>query len=176
MNRRVLLFGRALTLRCPHCGGRHVLRHWLAMRESCPDCGLQFATGNRPGAYILNLFATGSVLMIVLLTIFLRTWPNPPYTLLQWLAPALMVATPMILYPFSKMLFVAIDLAMHPEAAPDALVHGSVRKREERREEREVRHCSRRLFSQIASRFSPHLCHTTYAWEPTQQQRQLSRR
>jgi uncharacterized protein (DUF983 family) len=127
MNRRTLLFARALTLRCPHCGGRHVLRHWLAMRESCPDCGLQFATGNRPGAYILNLFATGSVLMIVLLTIFLRTWPNPPYTLLQWLAPALMVVMPMILYPFSKMAFVAIDLAMHPEAAPDLLVHGEVK-------------------------------------------------
>jgi hypothetical protein len=95
---------------------------------------MQFATGNRPGAYILNLFASGTVLMIVLATVFVRTWPNPPYALLQWLGPLLMLLTPLILYPFSKMVFVAIDLSMHPEAAPDVLVHGDVKG--ERRDER----------------------------------------
>ena len=127
MTRRPLLFARALMLRCPHCGGRRVLRHWLAMKASCPDCGLDLATGNRPGAYILNIAMAEVTLVVVLAIVVLRTWPNPPYNLLQWLAPLLMVLAPLLFYPFSKLVFVAIDLAMHPEAVPDALVHGEVR-------------------------------------------------
>ena len=124
MSRRTQLFARALTLRCPHCGGRHVLRHWLAMNPSCPDCGLVLAVGNRPGAYILNIAMAELVLLVMLATITIRTWPDPPYDLLQWLAPLLMIVMPLVFYPFSKMLFVAIDLALHPDAVPDALVHG----------------------------------------------------
>jgi uncharacterized protein (DUF983 family) len=123
MTRRKLLFLRALTLRCPHCGSRGVLRHWLAMRDSCPNCGLSLATGNRAGAYILNLFASELLALVVIVGIVVRTWPDPPYNLLQWLVPMLMVVAPLIFYPFSKLAFVAIDLAMHPDAAPDPLVH-----------------------------------------------------
>jgi uncharacterized protein (DUF983 family) len=130
VTRRNLLFARALMLRCPHCGGRHVLRHWLAMKDACPTCGLSLAGGNRAGAYILNLFTSEMLLMVVLATVVVRSWPNPPYDLLQWLAPLLMVLAPLVFYPFSKMVFVAIDLAMHPDAAPDALVHGKTVVRE----------------------------------------------
>ncbi len=47
-------------------------------------------------------------------------------TLLQWLVPVLMVIAPLTFYPFSKLVFVAIDLAMHPDAEPDALAHGPI--------------------------------------------------
>jgi uncharacterized protein (DUF983 family) len=119
MTRRITLFARALTLRCPHCGARHVLRHWFAMKEICPTCGLALAAGNRVGAQVLNLFASEVSLMIVLVTVVVRTWPNPPYDLLQWLAPLMMLIAPLLFYPFSKLVFVAIDLAMHPGAVPD---------------------------------------------------------
>ncbi len=59
-------------LRCPHCGGRHVLRHWLAMKETCPSCGVALAAGNRAGAYILNLFASEIVAVVFLLIIVVR--------------------------------------------------------------------------------------------------------
>jgi uncharacterized protein (DUF983 family) len=125
MSRRPLLFSRALMLRCPHCGSRHVLRHWLAMKETCPGCGLALAAGNRAGAYILNLFASEILAVLLLLVIVVRSWPHPPYALLQWLMPLLMVLAPLLFYPFSKLAFVAIDLAMHPAARPDVLVHGT---------------------------------------------------
>jgi len=112
-------------LRCPNCGGRHVLRHWLAMNAECPDCGLVLAVGNRPGAYILNIAMAELVLLVMLATVTIRTWPNPPYDLLQWLAPLLMLLMPLLFYPFSKILFVAMDLALYPDGAPDALVHGT---------------------------------------------------
>jgi uncharacterized protein (DUF983 family) len=123
MNRRPLLFARALLLRCPNCGHRGVLRHWLAMRESCPNCGLSLATGNRAGAYLLNLFAAEIAAVLLIVVIVARTWPNPPYGTLQWLVPVLMVIAPLAFYPFSKLVFVAIDLALHPDGAPDPLVH-----------------------------------------------------
>lgn len=97
------------------------------MQETCPTCGLALAAGNRAGAYILNLFASELVAVLGLLVIVLRTWPDPPYGTLQWLMPVAMVIAPLVFYPFSKLVFVAIDLAMHPEAAPDLLVHGKVR-------------------------------------------------
>ncbi|HEX3926569.1 MAG TPA: DUF983 domain-containing protein [Gemmatimonadales bacterium] len=124
MPRRLQLFLRALTLRCPNCGKRGLFRHWLAMREACPNCGLSLATGNRVGAYLLNLVAAELVLMAAIVVIVLRSWPHPPWDLLQYLAPALMVIAPLLLYPFSKMVFVAIDLAMYPRALPDAAAHG----------------------------------------------------
>lgn len=122
--KRPTIFLRALALRCPNCGGGGTFRHWFAMKERCPTCGLSLATGNRVGANLLNLVAAELLLMTAIVTVVVRTWPNPPWDALQIAAPLLMVVIPLLLYPFSKMLFVAIDLAMHPEAAPDANVHG----------------------------------------------------
>ena len=126
ISRRTRLFLRALMLRCPHCGGRGIFRHWLAMKDACPNCHLSLATGNRVGAYIFNIAAAEVVMSAVLLAIVLRSWPATPWTLLQYLAPGLMLVMPLLFYPFSKMLWVAMDLAMHPDAQPDAKVHGEV--------------------------------------------------
>jgi len=124
--KRFILFLRAITLRCPHCGKRGLFRHWFAMKERCPSCGMSLAAGNRVGANLLNLVAAELVLVVALVTIVVRSWPTPPYALLQYLAPGLMILAPLFFYPFSKLLFVAIDLAMHPEAEPDLLAHGEV--------------------------------------------------
>src|SRR5690242_160797 len=132
MTRRTRLFTRALLLRCPHCGGGGLFRHWFAMKEHCPTCGLSLATGNRVGAYIFNMAAAEVVLTAVLVTWIVRTWPNPPWDLLQYLAPLLMVLSPLLFYPFAKIAFVATDLAMHPRAEPDALVHGHVTRTSEK--------------------------------------------
>lgn len=123
---RSRLFLRAVVLRCPHCGGRGLFRHWFAMNEACPTCRLSLATGNRVGAYIFNIATAEIVMTIVLVAIVVRAWPSPPWGALQYLAPALMLVMPLLFYPFSKLLWVAMDLAMHPNAEPDALVHGQV--------------------------------------------------
>ena len=97
------------------------------MREHCPTCGLALAAGNRAGAYILNLFASEIAAVLFIFAIVVRTWPNPPYGTLQWLVPVLMVIAPLVFYPFSKLVFVAIDLALHPGAEPDPQVHETKR-------------------------------------------------
>ena len=115
---------RSLTLRCPHCGGRGLFRHWFAMKDACPTCGLSLTISNTIGANLLNLVAAEVLLMIVIFTVVLRTWPDPPWDLLQYGAPLLMVIAPLLLYPVSKSLFVAFDLSLHPDAQPDVRVHG----------------------------------------------------
>lgn len=122
-NRRTQ-FVRALTLRCPHCGGRGLFRHWFAMKPACPTCGLSLTISNSVGANLLNLVAAEFLLMIVLATVLVNSWPNPPWDLLQYGAPLLMLLAPLALYPVSKSLFVAFDLALHPSAQPDFRVHG----------------------------------------------------
>jgi uncharacterized protein (DUF983 family) len=115
---------RSVTLRCPHCGGRGLFRHWFAMKDACPSCGLSLTISNTIGANLLNLVAAEVLLMIVIFTVVLRTWPDPPWDLLQYGAPLLMIIAPLVLYPVSKSLFVAFDLSLHPDAQPDVRVHG----------------------------------------------------
>lgn len=124
MANRGTLLARALTLRCPHCGGRGLFRHWFAMEEKCPTCGLSLTISNSVGANLLNLVTAEFLLMGALATTMILTWPDPPWTFLQYGAPLLMLVAPLLLYPLSKIVFVAFDLSLHPSAAPDVRVHG----------------------------------------------------
>lgn len=94
------------------------------MRSACPHCGLSLAAGNSVGANLLNLVLAELVLLIVIVGVVVGSWPDPPWNLLQYGAPVLMLLTPLVFFPFSRLLFVAIDLAMHPGASPDVRVHG----------------------------------------------------
>jgi hypothetical protein len=91
-----------------------VVRLWLGIADDCPSCRISLVRGNRVGAYILNLGVAEVVVMAVILTITVRSWPDPPWDLLGWLAPALAITSPLLFYPFSRLFFVAMDLAMHP--------------------------------------------------------------
>lgn len=82
--------------------------------DDCPRCAISLVRGNRVGAYILNLGVAEVVVMLVVLTITVRAWPTPPWDLLGWLAPVLAITSPLVFYPFSRLLFVAMDLAVHP--------------------------------------------------------------
>lgn len=101
-----------------------MFRHWFAMRDRCAHCGISLATGNSVGANLLNLVLSELTLVTALAIIVARTWPDPPWSLLQYGAPILMVIAPLVFFPLSRVLFVAIDLAMHPQALPDRPAHG----------------------------------------------------
>lgn len=111
---RLRLFGRALALACPNCGHRPVVHRWVILDDDCPSCCISLVRGNRVGAYILNLGVAEAVVVAVVLAIVVRDWPTPPWDLLGWLAPVLAIASPLAFYPFSRLLFVAMDLAVHP--------------------------------------------------------------
>jgi len=97
------------------------------MRPSCPRCRLLFDRGEADyfiGGYTLNFI--GAELMVVAaaaLTVLL-TWPSVPWTTLQFALVALMIPFPVLTYPFSRTLWLAIDLTFRPITLGDLDGHG----------------------------------------------------
>jgi len=120
------LAGRALRLRCPNCGGRGIWRSWLRMADRCPTCGMHLERGESGylvGSYMFNMIAAELVFAAVFIGVLIASWPDPPWTLLQYGGGVLMILMPVLFYPFSKTLFLAFDLAFRPkgyEASDDA--------------------------------------------------------
>lgn len=119
MSARSRLFRRALLLRCPNCGSGNILRHWLAVRDDCPTCGISLVRGNRVGAYIVNIGVSEALTATLIVAVVVLQWPEVPWDFLGWAAPLLAIASPLIFYPFSRVIFVAADLAIHPELKRD---------------------------------------------------------
>ncbi len=109
--------GRALRLRCPHCGRGRVVASWFRMRERCPVCGIRTARGEDDfmlGAMVFNIAFAEGLLALVLVGIVVASWPDVPWTFLQWGGPALMVLAPIFFLPFSRCLWMAVDPIFHP--------------------------------------------------------------
>jgi uncharacterized protein (DUF983 family) len=117
IRRAVLLFWRALRLRCPNCGGGPILDSWLRMRKRCPRCGLPLERGEQGyqvGSYMFNIIAAELIFAAVFLGVLFATWPSPPWDLLLYGGMALMLIVPFVFFPFSKTLFLAFDLLFRP--------------------------------------------------------------
>jgi uncharacterized protein (DUF983 family) len=115
--RKGVLLWRALALRCPNCGSRGIFASWFTLRERCPRCGLRLERGESDyfiGAYLLNLVAIEILLALAIFIVIIATWPDPPWTLLQYGGGLLMAAGAFLCYPFSKTTWLAIDLMFRP--------------------------------------------------------------
>ena len=118
-------FGRALRLRCPHCGGRPIFLSWARLVPNCPVCGLDLERGEQGywvGAYFFNLLAVETIFAVWVAGFLLWTWPSPPWLLFQFVTIALMIASPFLCFPFSKTLFLAFDLLVRPPTETDFMV------------------------------------------------------
>lgn len=117
MSRR-LLFGRGLRKRCPRCGAGGLFTGWWTMVAECPGCGLHFERdpGYWVGAMIVNTAVTIGLFLAVFVGGMVLTWPSVPWTALLIGTMALNLVVPMAFYPWSKTIFVAMDLAVRPES------------------------------------------------------------
>ena len=116
------MVGRALLLRCPRCGGRGILQHWLKAREACPRCGVRLDRGEKDhwlGAYAVNLVASELIWALAMIAVLVKTWPDVPWTFLEYGGAGLMVAAPFVFFPFSRTLWLAADLAFRGERDAD---------------------------------------------------------
>ena len=96
---------------------------WFRMCPNCPTCGLHFDRepqgGYWVGSYSLNLFATEMAFAVAFVGALVLTWPDPPWAALAWGGLVLMVGFPIIFFPWSKTLFIAIDLIFRPDEPED---------------------------------------------------------
>ncbi len=114
---------RAFTLRCPRCGGRGIFRSWFRLRSECPTCGLALERGESEdhwfGAVAVNLIAAELLGLVVIVTWIAASWPGVPWTAVQYTGPFIMIALPVLFYPFSRALWLAWDFYFRPAAHGD---------------------------------------------------------
>lgn len=124
-----LLLRRALRLRCPNCGGRPVFASWGKLRQRCPECGLWLERGEGDyylGAYMVALFFVETLFAAGFLVILLITWPDPPWDAIQWGGAVVLAAGVIVAYPYSKTIWLAIDLMFRPVTVDDLSADGPI--------------------------------------------------
>jgi uncharacterized protein (DUF983 family) len=117
MPKKRVMFGRALRRFCPICGGRHLFRSWFRMKDHCPSCGMRTRRGEDGytlGALWFNLFLAELITVTGFVLTLVRTWPNPPWDLLQIVGPIEAIVMPLLVWPFARTLFLAFDLSFRP--------------------------------------------------------------
>lgn len=110
---RPTVLARGFTRRCPRCGSGHLFHRYFTLIEDCPRCGLHFERepGYWAGALAINIVCVGGLFAVVFVTLIALTIPNiPVIPLLVVLVPITAVG-PVVWYPFSKTLWMAVDHA-----------------------------------------------------------------
>ncbi len=122
MNELVMLW-RGLTMRCPVCGSGRLFRRWTQMVDECPRCGWSFEheEGYWVGAMAFNIVITELIFTAMFVTVTIRTWPTLPVTELIIAGLALNLFMPVFLYPISKTIWAAVDLAFFNRLPPGRL-------------------------------------------------------
>jgi uncharacterized protein (DUF983 family) len=119
---------RGATKRCARCGNRHLFRRWFTMVADCPRCGLHFEreAGYWTGALAINTILVGGLFTITFVIALVLTIPNVPVAPLLAIVVPIVLIGPLVAYPFSKTLWVAVDRAflqrMDPAERPDEQV------------------------------------------------------
>jgi uncharacterized protein (DUF983 family) len=110
---------RGLTKRCAVCGSGALFERWFRMKERCPRCGYRFEReeGFFLGAVVVNL-AVAEVLMALLciVPVIYLSATRPEASLWPVIVGGVVAAVvaPLFYYPFSKTIWVALELMLRP--------------------------------------------------------------
>lgn len=119
------LVGRALRLRCPRCGAAGIWRSWFTMRHACPTCGQVLERGETSdfwvGAYLINLVVAELSAVVIAGVMWIVLGGRASFNLLWGASMALAILMPILFYPFSRDLWLALDLHFRPEEQGDRL-------------------------------------------------------
>lgn len=111
---------RGLAKRCPRCGERKLFVHWLKVAERCPRCSLRMEReeGGFLGAMTIN-YAVTTLAWVVFLVVWLAIdLPKVRVLPLTVASVVLVGVLPLVLYPFSKTTWAAVDYLVF-RADPD---------------------------------------------------------
>jgi len=91
------------------------------MVEDCPTCGLHFEReqGYFTGALAINIIATGGLFAILFVTLIAVTIPDVPVVPLLAILVPVAILGPIVYYPFSKTVWVAVDRAFLQRLDPN---------------------------------------------------------
>ncbi|MFW6073978.1 MAG: DUF983 domain-containing protein [Chloroflexota bacterium] len=117
------LFVRGLTRRCPRCGEWNIFRGYFAHRPECPRCGLDLEPedGYYVGAMTVNILCAEIMTVLILVIAIVLTWPDLPVLPLIAIGIGANLLFPVLFYPLSKTIWIAIDLAFFRKIRRDEL-------------------------------------------------------
>jgi uncharacterized protein (DUF983 family) len=125
LGRTLRLFGRGFLLRCPNCGGGPVLQHWLKLRVKCGTCGLRLLRGehDRVMGSVFILFTLVGLAAYLAIVLAMTLTETTPWDLLDTGLPLLTLVLLFVLFPFSKLLWLAFDLMLRPVTPAELAWH-----------------------------------------------------
>lgn len=127
---RLVAFLRGCRKHCPVCNQGKLFTRWFTFAERCPRCDLRFERieGHWTGDLGINTIVSFGTLLIALVIGFLLSWPEAPGIALFAVAIAIAGLVPLVFFPFSKTIWLAIDLIFRPlEAGEVAAGYGPQR-------------------------------------------------
>jgi uncharacterized protein (DUF983 family) len=106
---------RALSLRCPRCGGTELFSGWFAMRASCALCGLWFerAQGYWVGAIYVNYAVTVTIALGGYFLLWARADLSTAAQFAIWIP--FLVLFPLWFFRYSRSLWLALEFFLNPE-------------------------------------------------------------
>src|SRR5262249_10140721 len=115
------IWWRALRLRCVACGRRPVLITWLREAPACPYCGFrsQREEGYWVGSYTVNLCTTLTLITVGIAGAVWWQWPTPNWSAITIGSAVACVVLPFLIFPWTKTLFLALDVIFHPPEEED---------------------------------------------------------
>jgi len=86
------------------------------LRDHCSRCGLHFEReqGYWVGALIINTTVTFGSFVILFVGGMIVYWPDVPWGGLMAVTIGVMAVLPVVFYPFSKTIWMALELSWHP--------------------------------------------------------------
>jgi uncharacterized protein (DUF983 family) len=116
---RILWWG--LTRRCPRCGAGRLFRKYYRLVDDCPGCGLHFEReqGYWAGALAVNIIVAGGLFAVVFVTTIVLTIPDVPVVPIILLLVPIAILAPILYYPFSKTVWMAVDRAFLQRLDPN---------------------------------------------------------
>jgi len=116
---RMLWWGA--TKRCARCGSGHLFRRYFTMVDNCPRCHLHFERehGYWAGALAINIGIAGAAFVVAFGVALALTVPDVPVLPLLAILVPLMIVVPLLGYPFSKTIWVAVDRAFLQHLDPN---------------------------------------------------------
>ena len=86
------------------------------MADRCPRCGLLLDRGDAffLGAFVINFGVTELMLGVAIAILVAFTLPDPPLAIIAAMAAAVTLVVPFAFYPFSKTIWLALEMVMRP--------------------------------------------------------------
>ncbi|MEO7217519.1 MAG: hypothetical protein ABI026_04950 [Gemmatimonadaceae bacterium] len=120
---------RAFALRCPNCGARGVTSSWFKLKRHCGQCRIRLERGESSeyflGGMLFNIFLAELIFAAVLLIVTFTMWPKVPWRGMEFALVGAMIVAPIVLYPASRLLWLALDLLLRPPDATEMAWHKS---------------------------------------------------